>query len=76
MTSTNQTPLRMLFLSYEYFGFSESGKNKTEYPNIPSALKPVPHREYLPNPVKATNWLEPLFSLNKRSYGRPVNIFR
>jgi hypothetical protein len=44
------------------WGFLRSSKNKADYPNIPSVMKPVPHREDLPIPLPPTNWRElPIF---------------
>jgi hypothetical protein len=35
--------------------FSKSSKNKIEYPNIPSVIKPLLHGEDLPTPVSPAN---------------------
>jgi len=32
-------------------GHNKKNKNKTSYPNLPSALRPVPHDDSLPIPV-------------------------
>ena len=34
-------------------GMNKKNKNKIQYPNIPSALRPVPHSDDLPIPVPA-----------------------
>jgi hypothetical protein len=37
--------------------FSGSSKSKIEYPNIPSAMKPMPHGD-LPTTISPFNWRE------------------
>lgn len=39
-------------------GFSSKNKNKIVYPNIPSAMRPVPHGEDLPVPLAPASWQE------------------
>ena len=36
-------------------GMNKKNKNKIQYPNIPSALRPVPHSDDLPIPVPAAH---------------------
>ncbi|KAK4872960.1 hypothetical protein RN001_014989 [Aquatica leii] len=45
-------------------GFSSKGKHTIQYPNIPSALKPVPHNDTLPIPEPPNTYtLEPEINL-------------
>lgn len=41
-------------------GFSRKNKHNIEYPEIPSATRPVPHGEGLPAPAPPANWEEDL----------------
>jgi hypothetical protein len=52
------------FYLMKILGFSRSSKNKIEYPNIPPAMKSVPHRD-LPTPAPSTNWKQLLFSMKR-----------
>ncbi|GBM87025.1 hypothetical protein AVEN_40607-1 [Araneus ventricosus] len=40
-------------------GFSNKSKHTTQHPNIPSAVKPVPHNEFLPIPVAPKTYTLP-----------------
>ncbi|KAJ8885603.1 hypothetical protein PR048_011801 [Dryococelus australis] len=46
------------FCSTKTEGYSKKKKCKIEYPNVPSAIRPVPHGVGLPIPTPTVNWTD------------------